>query len=165
MTPRDLYNNDENINDWLFGISCPQEGYSIISTARLKRKDSVPSQKLIISKRHYMKRLELIAIHEIGHDIIYPKKNHISYPDHFKIAKWVNSNGHEQWLDPHCIDNKCIMYETVDIISPPKEEGYMKLGSIRRYDTGFDEMLRRMKPGWFCKKCKDSINIDESYFR
>jgi hypothetical protein len=55
------------------------------------------------------------------------------------------------------------MYETIDIKAPPKEEGYMRLGDNKKYDAGLDDVLERIYPKWFCRKCLAAISIDEKY--
>ncbi len=155
ITPRDIYANNVSQNDdWIFGYC--SENLKLASTARMKRFDNKPSATLVVPEEQYLKRLEMLAIHEIGHDAV--------KAPHFQLAVWVNEQiGHELWLGYHCTDNTCVMYEIVDIKAPPKEEGYMRLGTEKRYDAGLDDALERLNPQWFCDRCKQSIIIDESY--
>lgn len=155
ITPKDIYADKvSQDDDWVFGFW--SWNITLASTARMKRLDNKPSSTLEIPEEQYMKRLELLAIHEIGHDVV--------RGPHFQTAKWVNDKtGHELWLGPHCTDNKCVMYEVVDIRAPPKEEGHMRLGDEKRYDAGLDDVLGRLYPGWFCDRCKPLIKIDEGY--
>lgn len=155
LTPRDIYVNDASQNDdWIFGYCLGK--LTVCSTARMKRGDNKPSATLEVSEELYLKRLEILAVHEIGHDVV--------TAPHFKMATWVNSQtGHELGLGPHCTDNTCVMYEVVDIKAPLREEGYMRLGAQKKYDAGLDDVLGRMNPKWFCDICRPSIKIGKSY--
>jgi hypothetical protein len=155
ITPKDIYaNNVSQKDDWLFGY-CSGD-LTLVSTARMKRFDNKPSVTLEVPEEQYMKRLEALAVHEIGHDVV---KAH-----HFQQASWVNGQtGYELHLGPHCTDNTCVMYEIVDITAPSREEGHMQLGTEKKYDAGLDDVLGRLGPNWFCDKCKSSIEIDGSY--
>ncbi len=155
LTPRDIYANKvSQEDDWIFGFCW--ENLTLGSTARMKRWDNKPSSSLIVPQEHYFKRLESLAIHEIGHDVV--------KAPHYKMATWVNrKTGYKLNLGPHCTDNTCVMYEVVDIKAPPKEEGFMLLGDEEKYDTGLDEVLARANSNWFCDLCKPSIVIDDSY--
>ena len=115
----------------------------VVSTARLKGKESV-------SQEHYLRRVELIAVHEVGHDLI--------QASHYRNTTWVNTGtGYRFSLGPHCTDNQCGMYEIVDIKAPPASEGYLRLGRERRYDAGLDDVLERMHPDFLCGRCSSSI--------
>lgn len=155
ITPKDVYARDVSQNDdWIFGYCWGN--LTLVSTARMKRLDSKPSTILEVTEKQYTKRLEALAIHEIGHSVV--------RAPHFQLATWINNKtGYELWLGQHCTDNTCVMYEIVDIRAPPREEGHMRLGSEKKYDAGLDDVLERIKPGWFCDRCKTSIEIDESY--
>jgi len=155
VTPRDVYAGDESKeDDWIFGYKWGN--LTLASTARMKREDNLPSDELVVPREKYIKRLEVLAIHEVGHEVVKAK--------HFKDAVWVNAKtGHQLSLGPHCTDNTCVMYEVVDINSPPKEEGYMLLGDEMKYDNGLNQVVERLTPDWFCGRCKESIAIDESY--
>lgn len=155
LTPRDIYANNVSQNDdWLFGYC--SENLTLVSTARMKRFDSKPGTTLEIPEGLYLKRLEVLAIHEVGHDVV--------HAPHFQLATWVNDQtGHELPLGKHCKDNTCVMYEIVDIRTPPKEVGHMRLGTEKKYDAGLDDVLERLNPKWFCDKCRPSIKIDNSY--
>ena len=155
LTPKDIYANNVSQNDdWIFGYCA--RNITLASTARMKRWDSEPSTVLEVPEEQYLRRLETLAIHEIGHDVV--------LAPHFQLATWVNDQtGHELWLGQHCTDNTCVMYEIVDIRAPPKEEGHMRLGTEKKYDAGLDDVLERLNPKWFCDKCRPLIKIDESY--
>ena len=128
----------------------------VASTARMKRPDNKPSDIVAVSEDLYMKRLEILAVHEVGHNVC--------RAPHYQQAKWVNTKkGHEQQLGPHCTDNGCVMYEVVDIKTPPAEEGHLLLGIEKKYDAGLDDVISRLHPTWFCGQCLPHISIDESF--
>lgn len=159
LTKRDLYwetNNQEE--DWVWG--CGEDGTSIslISVARLRGKDSKPSDKLKVPLSQYLSRLESIAIHEVGHDFLDQQAKH------FVDTKGVNARtGYIEELGVHCPDNKCVMYQSIDIKSPPPEEYYMLFGNAKRYDGGLDDALKIMHPDWFCELCKRELKTPEKY--
>jgi len=154
LTPRDIYVGDSKNDDWIFGYNTGN--LSVVSTARIKRWDSQPSDVIGVPLDLYLKRLSVMDIHEIGHDVV--------SGNHFQPAKWVNiQSGHELDLGPHCTDNTCAMYEIVDIKSPTKSEGHMLLGQDKKFDAGLDDVIARLSPRWFCDKCYSSISIDERY--
>ena len=155
LTPRDIYAGTISKNDdWILGYHTGN--LSVVSTARIKRKDNQPSDNLEIPLDLYLKRLNIMNIHEIGHGAVEGR--------HFKQAKWVNiQTGHELDLGPHCTDNTCVMYEIVDIMAPPKSEGHMLLGDEKKFDAGLDDVIARLNPRWLCDKCCSSIRIDEKY--
>jgi hypothetical protein len=156
LTPRDIYANDENQDDdWVFGYS---EGkLCVVSTARLKGSDSKPRNSVEIPIPDYLKRLGVMSIHEVGHDVIRGK--------HFEQAVWFNEKtGYKLKLGPHCTDNACAMYEVVDVKSPEKSEGYMILGNERKYDAYLDDLVKRLHPRWLCEMCKSSISFDKKVY-
>lgn|SRR3989338_3093902 len=155
LTARDIYfDNVSKSDDWVLGYNTGN--LSVVSTARLKRYDGEPSDVLQVPKDRYIKRLQAMAIHEIGHDVIKSPK--------FKIATWVNAQtGHTLWLGPHCTDNTCVMYEIVDIRAPNNNEGYMLLGEEKKFDAGLDDVLGRINPDWLCGECRSHTRIDDSY--
>jgi len=154
ITDKDIYMDTNKEDDWVFGYNC--ENLKVVSTARMKRFDNEPSKKLIVPKELYIKRLSALAIHEVGHDVI--------HANHFQKATFVNARtGYEAPLGKHCTDNSCIMYEIIGIRAPPKEKEYLRLGEENKYDAGLDDVLERMKDGWFCGKCKPSIEIAKDF--
>jgi predicted Zn-dependent protease len=161
LTKRDLYSKEDDRNeDWVFGVNHiePYAHISVVSNARIKRYDNQLSQEIEVPFDLYIKRLKALSIHEIGHDVV--KANH------YREAFWVNTYKKDYKplpLEKHCIDNSCVMYATVDIKAPSKEEGYMRLGSEKKYDAGLDDVLERIYPKWFCGKCLEAILIDEKY--
>jgi predicted Zn-dependent protease len=152
---RDVYAGAKSKDDdWIFGFC--GNGVTLVSAARMKRWDNLPSEVLEVQEKHYLDRLKVLAIHEVGHDVV--------EADHHELAYWVNARtGHRLWLGPHCNNNTCVMYEVVDIRAPPSEEGYLLLGKDERYDAGLDDVLERIRPDWFCEPCKNSIRIGEGY--
>jgi predicted Zn-dependent protease len=163
LTPRDLYAGDESQDDdWVLGGTCSGKSngidshVGIVSGARMKREDSKPSSNLTVPLEKYSKRLQTTAVHEIGHDVV--------RSPHLVEAKLVNSrSGHELELGKHCTDNKCLMYEVIDIKTPKPEDSYLLLGNEKRFDAGLDEAIARMYPDFFCKRCRDSLVIDDKY--
>ena len=163
LTPRDLYADNKNQeDDWVFGsayhLNEPEKNLavSVVSSARMKRFDNHASNDLLVPKSLYFKRISSTGVHEIGHDVV--------KSPHLKPAKLVNAvTGYELPLGLHCDDNKCIMYEIIDIKSPPKEESYLVLGDEKRFDAGLDDVIERMHPDWLCGRCKSSVVIDDKY--
>jgi len=155
VTPRDLYINDQNKeDDWIFGYY--HNDLTVVAAARMKRPDNKPSKDIQVPFDLYIKRLSALAVHEIGHDVV--------KAPHFQPATWVNaSTGYKLGLGRHCTDNSCIMYEVVDIRSPPPAEGYMLLGTEKKFDAGLDDVLERLNPTWFCDRCAKSIVLEEKH--
>ncbi len=153
LTPRDIYAGiGSQDDDWIFGY-CSGD-LTLAATARMKRKDNQPSATVEVPTELYLKRVGALAVHEVGHDV--------DKAPHFRLATWVNDRtGHELRLGPHCTDNRCVMYEIVDIRAPP--EGHMRLGDKKCYDAGLDDVIERMHIGWFCPQCKDHIHVPEEY--
>ncbi|MBI2666664.1 hypothetical protein HYX13_03575 [Candidatus Woesearchaeota archaeon] len=156
LTPRDLYCNDHSKDDdWIFGYS--RENVAVVTVARMKKRDRQPSETLHIPEKDYLKRIATLAVHEIGHDII--------GREHMQPAVWINTKtDYKLPLGPHCTDNRCAMYEVVDIQAPSKEEGYMQLGEEKKYDAGLNDLLERMYPEMLCFPCKEAVNIPERYY-
>lgn len=140
LVPEELYLFDKDCDedeDWAFGYA---EGkHAFVSVLRLHAR----------TQKQYRQRLLAIALHEIGHTFS-------PSPDHYQTAYWVNAEGHQQWLGQHCTNPRCIMYEVVDLFSPKKNEGYLKLGKEKRYDAGLDDLIERRYKKWFCKECQES---------
>lgn len=157
LTQRDLYaqfNSQED--DWVFGC-CYYGAFMTASGARMKGNGNAPLNHLEVPKEKYLARLSALSIHEVGHGAVNAR--------HFQEATWVNAKtGYKLPLGPHCTDNRCVMYEIIDIRAPQKAEGFMQLGSVIKTDAGLDEVLDRIYPNLFCDKCKTSISVDESYF-
>ena len=157
LTSRDLFYQIVSRNDdWIFGACDPNNALSIASTARMKRFDNKPSEKLEVPLDRYFKRLITMSVHEVKHGT----------PDaeHYQPAVWVNSKtGYELPLGLHCTDNRCAMYEVVDVIAPPTNEGFMRLGNEIRYDAGLDNVIDKLHPHLFCERCRSSIKIDERF--
>jgi hypothetical protein len=131
--------------------------FSVVTTARLRGTDSRPRRSLNVERELYLRRLSLMTIHELSHDLI-------NGASHHQEAAWVNArSGAETSLGPHCDDNSCAMYEVVDISAPPRDDGYLRLGNKCLYDAGLDEHLERLRADWFCPRCRDCIVIPELY--
>lgn len=154
VTSRDLYMGPDKNDDWVFGYNTGKT--SIVSTARMKRVDNEPSQLLEVPEELYLNRFNVMSVHEIGHSVV--------RGEHFQMAKWINGQtGHELELGPHCVDNRCSMYEVVDIRAPHPDQGYMLLGKEKKFDAGLDDLITRLVPRWICDRCYSSIKIDERY--
>src|SRR3989344_4259361 len=156
LTQRDLYISPVNQEDsWIFGYHLNRT--MVLSVARKRRYDNQPSKTIEVPLGLYIKRVKATAIHEIGHDVINSK--------HHLEANYVNSQDvdNPMYLGLHCIDNKCMMYESIDITTPKPEEGYLLLGEEKKFDAGLDDLLERVYPNWLCNICKDSINIPDGY--
>ncbi len=142
LTLRDIFSGNQKEDDWI--IACVLGRFSVVSTARLNAE----------APELYLARINHMAVHEVGHNAV--------RAGHFLTAYWVNSEtGHQQSLGPHCDDNRCVMYEVVDLKAPKPEEGYLLLGNERRYDAGLDDMLARRYPDWFCSPCRESLALPE----
>jgi predicted Zn-dependent protease len=155
LTNRDLYYGSHSADDeWIFGYCMGP--IQVLSNARMKGKDSRPTQDLMISQSKYMKRFITMAVHELGHDVVSDK--------HMKKAYWVNAKDNKKYLlGEHCLDNKCVMYEVVDIITPLPSAGHLLIGKNKKFDAGLDEHITRIYDDWFCDDCKKSIVITPEY--
>lgn len=157
LTDRDIYiNNKSRDDDWIFGYY--YKNIILVSTARLKKHaDALPSLTLEVPLAQYLRRIEHIAIHEVGHAVVKAK--------HYKTAYTVNvKTGYKLNLGPHCTDNTCVMYEINGIRTPSRDDCYMLVGREKKFDVGLDEVLERINPLWFCDKCRTSIVVDKSYW-
>lgn len=157
LTSKDIYyNNASKDDDWIFAFCADDINMVVMSTARMKRFDSKLSEALEVPEELYIKRLEVLALHEVAHDIVKGK--------HLQNAVWVNiKTGYKLNLDLHCTDNSCALYEIVDIRAPPPEDGYMQIGDEKKYDAGLDDVIERLNPNWLCDNCQSSIEISEGY--
>ncbi len=154
LTYRDLYAGDNPEDDWIFGFHAGN--LMVSSSARMKGPDNKPRESLEIPEGSYLARMVFVGIHEIGHDVV--------KAEHYLPAVWINAKtGHQLEMGRHCTDNTCVMYEIVDIIAPPPEEGHMLLGEEKKFDTGLDEQLRRTRPDYFCARCKPTIVVPDAY--
>jgi len=159
LTPKDIYFCDKSQeDDWCFAYAYGnQRRLSIvISTARLKGKDSKPIQKLEIPKELYYERLKVLALHELGHDIVSGK--------HLRRAFWVNAEtGYQINTHKHCPNNNCVFYQLGDIQTPDPKKGYMRVGRTKKFDTGLDDLISRLGPDYFCDQCMASMKIGRKY--
>ncbi len=151
LTQRDLYVSDESQDDdWIFGYS--GGNLSVVSTARLRGDTSKPTQAIRVLSELYLRRLNVMAVHEIGHSVVKGK--------HFQDATWVSiQNNRRLPLGLHCTDNTCAMYEVVDLKAPHPGEGYMQLGREKKFDAGLDDLIERMNPQYLCGECRNSIKL------
>lgn len=143
----DVFSPFSKDDQWAFAGTSEDGTYHLVSTARLNANHDL-----------YLRRLRLLAIHELGHKLV-------ANQEHYKEAHWVNAEtGRRCCLGPHCDANHCVMYEVVDIETPQPERGYLELGcGDRRYDAGLDDHLERVGAGWFCCRCKPNICVPLPY--
>jgi predicted Zn-dependent protease len=155
LTHRDLYYGDTSADDeWIFGYCMGK--IQVVSDARMKGEDSRPAHELLVSSDKYMKRLITMAVHELGHDLV--------QADHMEEAYWVNAKtGKKYPLGEHCTDNRCVMYEVVDVLTPPASAGHLLIGKVKKYDAGLDEHMQRVYDDWFCDDCRESIVVQKEY--
>lgn len=159
LTPKDFYMCDDPAqlsrdDDWAFAYNCGD--FSVLSGARMKSDNGQPTSALQVPNDTYLKRMALMGVHEVAHDVVQGK--------HLLPAFWVNeATGHEMRLGPHCPDNTCALYEVVDIKTPKPDQGHLKLGSMKKFDAGLDEVLQRLRLDYLCGDCRNSVRIDESY--
>lgn len=155
LTSHDLFaDNKSQEDDWIFG-SCWMNMY-LASTARLKGRDNKPREKREVSPEHYLKRVTALILHELGHDLI----DNPAYEQ----AVWINAQtGYQLPLGPHCTNPSCLMWECVDIRTPPQEEGWMELGGKPVTGTGIDDVLERVSENWLCSQCSSCIKKDSSW--
>ena len=139
-------------DSWVFGFN--GNAVTIVSTARLKCADNKPSKVLEVCEEKYLRRLELLVLHEIGHDIV--KVQHLVEVKYSNLA-----TGYEFPLGPHCCDNCCALYEIIDVTAP--ENSCVVIGEEKHFDVGLDDLLERLHPDFFCDKCKSSIVRDDKY--
>lgn len=146
-----MFSQFSEADQWVFAGTSKGCPYHLVSTARLKGEGT--------DEKQYFRRLELLAIHELGHTIV-------SNQDHYQEAYWVNAtNGHRVPLGTHCIYSTCVMYESIDVSKPRPDQEYLFLDR-ERYDAGLDEHLARVNVDcWFCGKCSDKLhaNIPPEY--
>lgn len=154
LTDRDMYfRNRSKDDDWIFGFSTNR--ISAVSSARMKRHDSQPGKSLEIPESLYLKRIGVLSVHEIGHNLVDSPLMH--------QAVYVNAiTGIRLPLGPHCIDNTCAMYEIIDIKTPSPERAYMLVGNEKRYDAGLDDLIGRMNPNWLCDSCRSYVEKGSS---
>jgi predicted Zn-dependent protease len=159
LTPRDIYYCDESKEDnYCFAYeqdNSPKTSI-VISTARLKGEDDKPRPELKVAQELYLKRLAVLALHEIGHDIV--KSTHL------KEDVWVNAEtGYSIAMGLHCPNNRCALYQVSDVQTPDPKKGYIRVGSENRFDTGLDDLISRLASDFFCEDCRRNIQIDEKY--
>jgi len=159
LTPRDLYMGDDRTqlsrdDDWAFAYNCGD--FSVLSGARMKSDNGQPTDKLHVDKGLYLKRMAVMGVHEVAHDVV--------HGTHLLPAFWVNErSGHEMRLGSHCPDNTCALYEVVDIKTPKLSEGHLRLGTEKKFDAGLDDVIQRLRPNYLCNDCRSSVKIDANY--
>jgi predicted Zn-dependent protease len=160
LTCRDLYDHGESKDDeWVFGGYFRDGEVSVAATARLLGQDNKPRKLRQVELELYLRRLTLLAIHELGHGLV-------TDAPHQKRAAWVNlRSGIIVELGKHCDDNSCVMYESVDLTAPVPAEGYLQLDNEYRFDAGLDQHLSRIRKDWFCPRCRNHLTVAEPYRR
>jgi len=162
ITPKDLYLGKQSGRDWFLG--CLSQNNFVISTARIKMKDNkMPDKNIMeVTREKYLKRLETITIHEIGHDSIV-------HPDHYRFFFRENEFEEADYLGLHCPDERCIMFAGIDINNPPRENGSLFFFDSNRENMGYvdkaglDITIENMYPSLFCKKCLKQIKLSDQY--
>ena len=159
LTSRDIYFNDESREDnWCFAYEQdnPPKTSIVISTSRLKGRDSSPGKELEIPENLYLQRLAAIALHEIGHDVV--------KGGHLQDATWVNAQTvYTVSTGPHCPNNDCVLYQVADVQTPHPREGHFLVGGQKRFDAGLDDLITRLNQAWFCGECIRSLEVDQKY--
>lgn len=162
LTRRDLYDfrSGRSPDDfWMFGVTRPDDALSLVSVARLLGTSSRPTPTLEVPEDRYNRRLATLAVHEIGHVLT-------DGAPHHKEAEWVNATSPARdRLGSHCDEPACIMYPTVDVRTPEREQGYMEFTETadRRFDAGLDDQLLRLGSDWFCGRCRAAMKVPDSY--
>jgi predicted Zn-dependent protease len=153
VTGRNIFLSSDIKDDFAIGFS--HGTHAVVSTARLRRGISYTKH---VSREQYLRRLAKVAVHEIGHGVV--------DGNHLQETTWVDMHASYR-LDMgwHCADNTCVMYEFTDVQAPPVSAGHLLVGRTKRYDSGLDDQLRRMRSDWFCTDCKASINVTAPYRR
>jgi predicted Zn-dependent protease len=132
---------------WSFAATSEDGPYHLVSTSRLKE-----------NSERYFRRIELLAIHELGHELVGEQKD-------YKDAYWVNAvTGRRCPLGRHCDCNRCVMYEVMAIETPDPKQEYLELDGDLRDDAGLDDHLERVAADWFCGRCKANICVPLPYF-
>jgi|GEM_PF-2390814 len=111
------YGSSSKEDDWVFGFFTNQ-GKIIISTARIGR-----------DKKKRIKRLIYLLVHEFSHFVFKDK------PKHYKDFTYKNPRtGHKMDLGKHCMDEKCVMSEFIDL-------------------KDLDKHIKDKYENYFCEKC------------
>lgn len=168
ITSRDFYHDyvKSQKDDWVLGSNYGLMNFA--SVARLRGKNGNPSQKIEVPIEKYLRRVNALCLHEVGHDIVDSRQ-----AKHMKMASWAPIDGEALPLGMHCTDNRCLMYEVVDVKTPPREEGCLTLAdkmpdgtfgnTEERYDAGLDECIDRQYDTLLCGRCRDCVNIGKEY--
>ena len=150
LTERDLVDasRPEDPEAWLFG--CTRLQHSVLSLARLRTVDGRPASPRADPTR-YAARVAVMAAHEIGHVVLRDARHY--WPAYCVVVKRRDD---PDSLGDHCDDNTCVMYEVIDIPTPPPEESYLELqghASPIRTDAGLDAHVDRMGTPRLCAQC------------
>jgi predicted Zn-dependent protease len=159
LTSKDIYFEDNSKeDDFCFAYTVPstRRADTVISTARLTGKDDSSREKRTIPKELYFQRLVAMAIHEICHDIV--------RGSHLKETIWTNSQT-EYSLNTglHCPNNNCVFYQVAGVRTPTPLEGHILVGGEKKFDTGLDDLIKRLNPEYFCDDCKKTIKVGKKY--
>ncbi|MFQ5888313.1 MAG: hypothetical protein ACE5HY_06415 [Candidatus Hydrothermarchaeales archaeon] len=102
------------LSNFVFGVTDPNIGVMSLSTFRLKKNPKYPREKGDISRDQYLKRLENVVIHEIGHAFYL---EHVS--DRPCIMAFASSL---EELDRQIILNKKLVDKTGSYFCPESKE-------------------------------------------
>lgn len=154
LTTRDLVDasRPEDPEAWLFG--CTVLTHSVLSVARLRTVDGRPTSARADPTR-YAGRVAVMAVHEVGH-VVFRGARH--YWPAFCVV--VKRRDDPDSLGDHCDDNTCVMYEVIDIRTPPVGESYLELRGNAlpiRTDAGLDEHMERMGVPHLCARCAEVL--------
>ena len=134
LTKSELYDSRAKTrSEWLLG-----RAFKPLCAVSLKRLGRDAKQ---------VKRVVAVGVHEIGHFFL-------SWPSnarHYKPFVWVGSEARE-YLHPHCVDAKCVMFQNPDLKTPSLSKGFMLIGGLEAPGLGMDE--QRFYKNWFCGKCR-----------
>lgn len=111
------YGSSSKEDDWVFGMYTDQRKI-LLSTAKLGK-----------NKNKVTKRLIYLLIHEFSHLVLRSK------PKHYKDFIYTNpKTGHKLNLGKHCMNNKCVMSEFIDL-------------------KDLDNHIKNKYENYFCERC------------
>jgi predicted Zn-dependent protease len=135
---------------WYFGGTHLTQPHSVLSVARLRTGDGRPASPPADPER-YASRVAVMAVHEVGH-VAFRDAPHY-FPAYCVVA---SRRDDPDSLGTHCDDNTCVMYEVIDIPTPPPDDSYLELrghASPIRTDAGLDDHIARMGAPRICSRC------------
>lgn len=152
ITSRDVHASD-NDDSWVFGYCMmdltkrPDEAQTplfVVCTFRMKDQSLHADSRLNAA---YFECVFGVAIHEIAHVAVTEQS--------LKPAYWVGKNGFVQELGLHCVDRRCMLYQSVDLHDPT--DGVLRIGEIDTTDAGLLSLIARRYPSYFCPTCLPQV--------